>query len=490
MKPAEFLRAADEHCRWIAEYFEHVRDLPVLPDIQPGELRNQMPSLAPEEGEPIEQIFADFRSVIGPALTLWNHPRFLAYFSISSTPPSILAELLIATLNVNAMLWKTSPAATELEEVTLGWIRQWLGLPDEYFGIIYDTASVGVLQALDAARLWICPECRSEGMRPGLTVYISEHTHSSSERAAIMLGFGQKNVRIIGVDAEFRMRADLLEDAIRRDLSDGKTPCCIVASIGSTSASAIDPVPAIADIADRYGIWLHVDAAYGGSAAIVPEMRHVLAGAERAHSFLLNPHKWLYVSIDCSVLYIRHPEVLRRAASLTPEYLRTKQDSDVVNYSEYGVQLGRRFRALKLWYVLRYYGRQGIIAMLRESIRLAQLFKSFVQADEDFELSAPVPFALVCFRHRSDDDFNRCLLEAVNASGKAFLSHTVLHGRFVLRCSIGNFQTNEADIRDVWELIRASAARLENEFAAQRQDGRGCAPVDGTETRQPFGRGA
>jgi aromatic-L-amino-acid decarboxylase len=304
-------------------------------------------------------------------------------------------------------------------------------------------------------------------MRPGLTVYISEHTHSSAERAAITLGFGKKNVRKIAVDSNFRMRPHVLEEAIIRDLSEGKTPCCVVASIGSTSTSAIDPVPEIADVAERHNAWLHVDAAYGGSAAILPEMRQVLAGAERAHSFLLNPHKWLYVSIDCSILYTRYPEVLQRASSLTPEYLKTSHDGQVVNYSEYGVQLGRRFRALKLWYVLRYYGREGIMAMLRESLRLAHVFKSLVEADSDFELSAPVPFSLVCFRHRSDNDFNRRLLEDVNESGKAFLSHTVLNGKYVLRCAIGNFQTNEADIREVWNVIRSAAARLEREPARQ-----------------------
>jgi aromatic-L-amino-acid/L-tryptophan decarboxylase len=358
------------------------------------------------------------------------------------------------------MLWKSAPAATELEQVTLNWLREWLSLDKAFFGIIYDTASVGVMQALAAAREWVDPARRMKGIGPGLTLYISEHTHSSSEKAAIVLGFGQENVRKIPVDSQFRMRADLLAESIEADLGAGKRPCCIVASVGSTSTAAIDPVAAIADIAERYNIWLHVDAAYGGSAAVVPEMRHVLNGAERAHSLILNPHKWLYVSIDCSVLYTRYPDILRQSTSVSAEYLRTAEDDRVVNYMDYGVQLGRRFRALKLWYVFRYYGRQGVVGMLRESLRLAQLLKAMVEADETFELSAPVPFSLVCFRHRSNNEFNQRLLAEINATGRAFLSHTVLNGLFVLRFAIGNFQTAEQDIRDTWRLIRTTAQRL------------------------------
>ncbi|MBV8811666.1 MAG: aminotransferase class V-fold PLP-dependent enzyme [Acidobacteriaceae bacterium] len=466
MSPEEFLEAAQSHSAWIAHYFEKVRDFPVLPAIAPGELAAKLPQSAPETGESIENIFSDFRSVIFPGLTLWNHPRFFAWFSVSSTQPAILADFLAATLNVNAMLWKSSPAATELEQVTLSWLRQWLELDDSFFGIIYDTASTAVLHAIGAAREYVDPECRTKGARPGLIVYVCEHTHSSSEKAAIALGFGQENVRKIPVDAQFRMRADVLEQTIQADLGEGKRPCCIVASVGSTSTSAIDPVQAIADIAERYNIWLHVDAAYGGSAAVVPEMRQILEGAARAHSLMLNPHKWLYVSIDCSVLYTRYPEILRRAFALGTEYLRTAEDESVTNYNEYGVQLGRRFRALKLWYVMRYYGRQGIVSMLRESLRLAQTLKSLIEQDDAFEICAPVPFSLVCFRHRGDDELNRNLLAEVNASGKAFLSQTVLNGNFVLRFAIGNFQTTEQDVRETWSLIRETAARIgENEPA-------------------------
>ncbi|MBV8072373.1 MAG: aspartate aminotransferase family protein [Acidobacteriaceae bacterium] len=460
MEKDDFRQAAYAHADWIAGYFEQIRSFPVLPAIKPGELSSRLPPTAPEQGEPLENIFQDFQSTIFPALTLWNHPRFFAWFSISSTPPSILADFLAATLNVNAMLWKSSPAATELEQVTLSWLRQWLGLSDQHFGIIYDTASVGVMQAIGAAREFVDPGCRTHGMRPGLIVYLSEHTHSSSEKAAITLGFGQQNIRKIPVDEQFRMRPDALARVIASDISAGRRPCCIVASIGSTSTTAIDPVTEIAAIAERHNVWLHLDAAYGGSAAIVPEMRYILAGVERAHSFILNPHKWLYVSVDCSVLYTRYPDILRRASSLSAEYLRTAEDDHAVNYMDYGVQLGRRFRALKLWYVFRYYGREGIIAMLRESLRLAQVLKELIESDDRFELSAPVPLSLACFRLRASNASNEQLLAAINASGKAFLSHTVLNGHFVLRLAIGNFQTSEQDILDTWDLIKETAEHL------------------------------
>lgn len=457
MTPEEFRQALQKHSDWVAAYFETIRERPVLPAVKPGVLIAALPKSGPETGEPLDAIFADFQTQIVPALTLWNHPRFFAWFSVSSTPPSILAEMLAATLNNNAMLWKSSPGATELEQVTLGWLRGWLQLVDEFFGIIYDTASVGVMQAIGAAREWIDPDTRTKGMRPGLAVYVSEQTHSSSEKAAITLGFGQDNIRKIGVDAQFRMQPDLLEQAIQADIAAGKRPCCIVASVGSTSTSAIDPVPEIASIAERYNVWLHVDAAYGGPAAMVPEMRHIFAGVERAHSVILNPHKWLYVSIDCSVLFTRLPAIFRRASSLSAEYLKTAEDSSVVNYNEYGVQLGRRFRALKLWYVFRYYGRDGLVALLRESLRLARLLADWIAADADFELSAPVPLSLVCFRHKAGDTVNQRLLIAINESGKAFLSHTVLNGCYVLRFAIGNFQTTEQDVAETWELIRSLA---------------------------------
>jgi aromatic-L-amino-acid decarboxylase len=467
MKPEQFLAAAEQHARWIASYFENVREFPVLPGTGAGELTKKLPASAPEHGESVKDIFKDFQSLIFPALTLWNHPRFFGYFAISSSPPAILAEMLAATVNVNAMLWKTAPAATELEQVTLSWLRQWLQLPAEFFGIIYDTASVSTFQALAAAREWADPESRTKGMRPGLAVYLSEQTHSSAEKAALALGFGQENVRKVGVDTAFRMRPDLLEAAIVSDLAAGKRPCCVVATVGTTSAASIDPVPEIAGIAAKHNLWLHVDAAYGGSAALVPEVRHILDGTERAHSLVMNPHKGLFVPVDLSVLYTRFPEALRRSASLSAEYLKTEEDASAVNYMDYGIQLGRRFRALKLWYVLRYYGHAGVVTILREGLRLAQLLKQWIDADPDFELAAPVELSLVCFRHRAGDEFNRMLLADINASGKALLSHTVLNGRYVLRFAIGNMQTREGDVRETWASIQKIAARL----ASARPDG-------------------
>jgi aromatic-L-amino-acid decarboxylase len=301
------------------------------------------------------------------------------------------------------------------------------------------------------------PDCRTRGMRPGLTVYVSEHTHNSSEKAALILGFGRDNIRRIPVDSEFRMQPAMLEQAIERDKASGKIPCFIVASVGSTSTSAIESIEAMAGIAERHGAWLHVDAAYAGSAAVVPAYRYILNGAERAHSLLLNPHKWLNVGFDCSVLYTRFPDILRRSVSLAAEYLKTPEDDQVINFNDYGLQLGRRFRALKLWYVMRAYGRQGMIALLQKSLDQAQLLKQLIETDRDFEIAAPVPLSLVCFRHRESNVLNQRLLAEINASGKAFLSHTVLNGKHVLRCAFGNYQTTEQDVRATWQLIRETA---------------------------------
>lgn len=465
LKPEELRHAAHEHSDWIANYFEQVREYPVLSQAKPGELVDRLPGSGPETGEPIEKIFEDFQSLIFPSLTLWNHPRFHAYYPASASGPGILAEMLAGAVNVNVMLWKSSPAATELEQVTLSWLRQWLGLPDEFFGIIYDTASVSTLHAIAAARELIDPESRLKGTRPGLILYLSEQTHSSAEKAAIMLGLGQENVRKIPVDDQFRMKPDELSKAIEADLTAGKTPFCVVATVGTTSTASIDPVPEIAEIAERYGLWLHVDGAYAASAAIAPEMQYILDGVSRAHSFMMNPHKWLFAPVDVSVLYTRYPEILRRAFSLVPEYLRTTEDPRAVNFMDYGIQLGRRFRALKLWYIFRYYGREGIAGLLREHIRLAQLVEQWVAEDSDFELAAPRSLSLVCFRYHGSDEENQELMARLNASGQAFLSHTVLHGRFVIRLSIGNVQTTEQDVRAVWETIQMIAREIKSASA-------------------------
>jgi len=460
MPPEEFRRFGHQVVDWIAGYMEQIRDYPVLARVQPGELTAQLPPAAPETGEPMETVLADFERLILPAVTHWNHPRFHAYFSVSASAPGILAETLIAALNMNGMLWKTSPAATELEQVTLAWLRRWLGLPDSFFGVIHDTASTNAVHAIAAARHRADPEVRRRGHRQPLTLYASELAHSSIEKGAMVLGIGLDHVRKIPVDGEFRMRPDMLEEAIRQDTAAGRKPFFVCATVGTTSVASIDPVPAVADVAARYGLWLHVDAAYGGAAAVAPEFRHVLAGADRADSLVVNPHKWLFTPIDLSVLYTPHPDRLRQTFSLVPEYLRTSEDDRAVNFMDYGIPLGRRFRSLKLWFIMRYFGREKIAEIIRTHIRWASEFASWVAADPRFELAAPVPLSLVCFRLKGSNDRNRRLLETVNASGRTYLSHNVMNGAFVLRFAIGHINTTFDDVRSAWEAVGQAAEGL------------------------------
>jgi aromatic-L-amino-acid decarboxylase len=457
MDNEEFRQYGHQVVDWLADYLRDIRQYPVLPDMQPGDLMDRLPARAPDWGEPMDAILEDFQHSIVPALTHWNHPRFFAYFAISASHPGILAEMLSAGLNVNGMLWKSCPALTELEQVTLGWLRQWIGLPEEFFGIIYDTASISTLHAIAAAREMADPETRTRGNSGRLVMYTSEQAHSSVEKAGITLGIGQDNIRKIPVDEAFRMRPDALRDAVAADLLTGKKPFCIVPTVGTTSTSSIDPVNAIADIAESCGAWLHVDAAYGGAAAVVPELESVLDGAWRADSLVVNPHKWLFTPVDLSAFYTRRPDILRRAFSLVPEYLRTAENPRAVNYMDYGVQLGRRFRALKLWFVMRHFGREGIAKVIRDHIASAQRLAGLIREHPDFEMSAPTPFSLLCFRYLGSDDENRALLDAVNSSGKAFLSHTVLNGRFVLRLAIGNIGTQWEDLEETWNAIRQAA---------------------------------
>lgn len=458
MSPEEFRRAAHEVVDWMADYLRDIRDYPVLPKVEPGTLLDRLPAQGPEAGEPMEAILRDFRELVVPGLTHWNHPRFFGYFSISGAGPGILGEMLAAALNVNGMLWMTSPAVAELEQTVLAWLRQWMGLPEEMFGIIYDTASVSTMHAIAAAREMIAPEARQEGEARGLTLYTSEHAHSSVEKGAMTLGIGQRNIRKIACDAQFRIRPDLLEAAIEADLAAGKKPFCVVPTVGTTSITSIDPVEEIGAIARKHGLWLHVDCAYGGAAAVAPEHRDVLRGVGEADSLVVNPHKWLFTPVDISILYTRRKDMLRKAFALTPAYLETAGHPRAVNYSEYGLQLGRRFRALKLWFVFRYFGREKIAAIIRSHIQMAQALAEKIAAHPEFEVAAPVPFSLICFRHKSSDARNRAILKQVNDSGVALLSPTVLNGQVVIRLAIGNIRTTQEDLDAAWEAVQRAAA--------------------------------
>jgi aromatic-L-amino-acid decarboxylase len=457
--------------RWIASYYADPRRYPVLSRSAPGEVTAALPAEAPEHPEPFERIFADFERVIVPGITHWNHPRFFAWFAIGSAPVAILADALAAALDVNAMVWRASPAATELEEVVLDWLRRLLGLPEGMRGVIYDTASISGFTALAAARESVGMAIRDEGLAgrpdvPPLRVYLTEHTHSHIEKAAIALGVGRRNVVRVPVDGNFAMDPVALERAVAEDRARGLRPMCVVATVGTTGPTSTDPVARIADVARKHGVWLHVDAAYAGPAAIVPEFRWLLDGCDRADTLVLNPHKWLFVPIDLSVLYARDLEMVRRAFTLSADYLETPEVG-VRNYMDYGLQLGRRFRALKLWFVLRRYGAEAIRNILRRHIALAQELADWIEAESGWTVAAPHPLSVVCFRYAPDgaadeelDRGNLAVMETVNASGEAFISSTKLDGRVVLRVAIGNERTTREDVQAVWDLLRTTAVEV------------------------------
>jgi aromatic-L-amino-acid/L-tryptophan decarboxylase len=459
MDSEAFRREAHRVADWIADYLAAPDRFPVLSRSLPGDIRAALPAHAPAEAENFSDIFSDFERIILPGITHWNHPGFFAYFAITGSGPGVLAEFLSAALNVQAMLWRTSPAATELEEVTLGWLRRLIGLPEEFGGVIYDTASVSSLHALAAARELAVADVRTKGLAgrddlPRFRIYCSEHAHSSIDKAVILLGLGHDAVAHVEGDAEYRMRPDRLEEAIVRDRDAGMRPLAVVATVGTTSTTSVDPVRDISAICGLEGIWLHVDAAYAGVAAMLPDYRWILDGAEHADSVVVNPHKWLFTPFDLSVLYCRRMDALRAAFSLTPEYLRTTEAAPVQNLMDTGIQLGRRFRSLKLWMVLRHFGVDGIRERLAHHIQLAQRFAEWVRADTDFTVVAPVPFSVVCFRANGSDRFNEQILDAVNGSGEVFLSHTRLNGQFVIRLAIGNLRTTEAHVARAWTLIQ------------------------------------
>ncbi len=476
MNVEEFRRYGHTIIDWIANYLSTPERYPVLSRSKPGEILSQLPATPPQKPVDMDAILSDFENILLPGITHWNHPNFFAYFSISGSGPGILGELLMAALNVNAMLWKTSPAATELEERTLDWLRQMLGLPKGLEGVIMDTASISSMIAIAAAREAVEGlEIRERGLAgrqevPRLRAYVSEQTNSSVEKGAITLGIGQENVIKIACDEVFRMKVDDLEAAIKNDLNAGYKPFFVCATVGTTSTTSIDPVTAVADLAEKYHLWLHVDGAYGGMAAIIPEMRHVLEGAERADSIVVNPHKWLFTPLDLSAFYTRHPDILKSAFSLVPEYLRSAEgDAELVkNYMDYGVQLGRRFRALKLWMVIQYFGEDGIAQRLREHIRLGQLLANWIDESKDFERLAPTPFSTVCFRANPPEindeinlnNLNQALLDAVNATGDIFISPTSLNGKYTLRLAIGNIRTEEKNIAQAWNLLQGELEDL------------------------------
>ncbi len=461
MAAADFRHFGHETIDWIADYFEHIETFPVLSQNAPNDLKAALPETAPEQGEGFPKILEDVEKLILPAVTHWNHPSFHGLFSTSTSSVGIFGELLSAAFDMKAMLWRTSPASTELEEVVLDWLRQMMGLDAGLKGIIYDTASVSTLHAIAAAREGLDLKIRENGMSgrndlPLLRVYTSEQSHSSVEKAVILLGLGQKSLVKIAVDDEFRMRPDKLREAIVADKQSGYLPFCVVATVGTTSTTSIDPVDEIVPVCEEHALWLHVDAAYAGSAAIVPELQNCLKGCERADSIVTNPHKWLFTPFDLSVLYCRHLDLLKKAFSLVPEYLKT--DETVTNQMDYGIQLGRRFRSLKLWFVLRYFGQTGLIERIREHVRLANLFKSWIEESDDWEMLAPVPFALVCFRAcpKNIDDLdklNEDLINEINASGEAYLSHTKLNEKFTIRLSVGSIRVEERHIEKIWKFV-------------------------------------
>jgi aromatic-L-amino-acid decarboxylase len=471
MTPDEFRRHGHTLIDWLAHYYEHIEDYPTLSKVSPGDIRRALPADAPEFPEPFADVIADLDRVIMPGVTHWNHPGFFAYFAITGSGPGVLADLVSSGLNQQAMLWRTSPAATELEEVTLGWLGKLMHLPVSFEGVIYDTASIATMHAIAAGREAAVPDVRKKGLAgrsdlKGVRLYCSEHAHSSVDKAVIALGLGHESLRKIPADAAFSLRVDRLDAAIREDRAAGYVPVAVIASVGTTSSTAVDDVSAIADTCAREHVWLHVDAAYAGVMAIVPEFAWMRRGFDRADSLVVNPHKWLFVPFDLSVLFCRRMDVLRQAFALTPEYLKTSDASTVKNLMDTGVQLGRRFRSIKLWAVLRYFGASGIRDRLRNHVRLAQLFASWVDADPDFERVAPVPFSVVCFRAKPHgftgdeqalDAFNLEIIERVNRSGDAFIAHTALNGRIVIRMAIGNLRTEEKHIARAWELIRAAA---------------------------------
>jgi aromatic-L-amino-acid/L-tryptophan decarboxylase len=467
--PQEFRRQLHELADWIADFRENIGSLRVAPNDKPGAILAALPAEPPEEGEPFEKILSDIDRLIVPGMVHWSHPMFLGYFGWTTTAPAILGETVTAPLNVNAMTWRTCPAATELETLVIDWIRQWIGLPQEFGGVVYDTASVGVMHALAVAREEAAPSTRKRGLvgarAPVFRIYASNQAHSSAEKAAIALGLGEENVQRVPTDEAFRMDASALRETIARDARENFKPLAVIATVGTTSTASVDPVPEIAKICRENRMWLHIDGAYGAGFAILPENKSLIDGWIEADSIVVNPHKSLFVPLDFSVLYVRDLERLRRVFTLVPEYLRGDTVEAQKNYMDYGIQLGRRFRALKAWVIFRSFGREGMAARLREHIRLANMFADWIKGDDRFELAAPVSMGVVCFRFIGGDEskidqLNSEIVEKINASGRAYLTQTKLLCQTVMRIGLGNVLTTEKHVRKAWDMIREVAREL------------------------------
>lgn len=448
---------------WVVGYLESAGSHPVFSNVKPGEISSALPDDPPEEPESMEAIIGDIDRLILPGITHWNHPRFFGYFANTSPSPAIAGELISSALNANAMLWRTSPAATELEAVATRWMAKLIGLPD-WFGIINDTASTSTLYALVAARNSADPDIGTRGVSGSspMAVYASHQAHSSIDKAVMAIGLGTDALRKVPSDGEFRIDVGLLADAMESDLTDGIKPAAVVATVGTTATTSVDPISPIADLCERFGAWLHVDAAYAGVAGALPEFRWIWRGVERADSVVVNPHKWLFVPIDCSVLFLREPEKTRAAFSIIPEYLRSRETH---NLMDYGISLGRRFRSLKLWMVMRRMGAARIRDAIREHVRLGHLLATWIEHSADFEMLAPVPFSVVNFRYAPSgsqssklNDINEQIVERVNSSGKAFVTTAPLRGKVAIHVAIGNLWTTEEDVKVLWELIQSAAS--------------------------------
>lgn len=471
MNSKEFRAEAHRMADWMADYLEQVGQYPVKAQVGPGDIKAQLPPLPPADSESMTEIMKDVETIIMPGITHWESPGFMAYFPASKSPPSILAEMLTASLGVQGMLWLTSPAATELEEHMMEWLKHMLALPEEWKGVIQDTASTATLTALLTAREkalnW---EGNRKGLQggPAFRVYASDQVHSSIDKDVQIAGIGLKNLVKIPTDEHFALRPDELEKAIKQDLEKGYHPLCVISAMGTTSSTALDPIGAIGHIANRHDLWHHVDAAYAGTALLLPECRYMADGLELADSFVFNPHKWMFVNFDCSVYYVKDAEALKRTFSINPEYLKTKEDEQVTNYRDWHIQLGRRFRALKLWFVIRSYGIEGLQAKIRKHIDMGQWLKIRVEEHPDFELLAPVPLNLVCFRYHPEgldeeeklDALNESLMHRINAKGKFFFTHTRLEGKFTLRLVPGNEQVDWPHVEQAWQEIVEEAPSL------------------------------